>query len=126
MGYDNHTLAVHSVETMKVVKKYNLKGVPLLLDQGKFTEHEIYLAGFPSTLAIVDIRMNNLAVEIDLGQGAVTVVADSIYDQHVVATGDREGFCNLLEMRTRRPRTTWKAHSVKGNMSRPRGVLGMF
>lgn len=70
--------------------------------------------------------MNSLPVEINLGQAAVTAVADSIYDQHVVATGDRDGFCNLLEMRTRRPRTTWKAHSAKGNMSCPRGVLGIF
>lgn len=37
VGYDNHTLAIYSVETMKIIKKYKLKGVPLLLDQGKFT-----------------------------------------------------------------------------------------
>ena len=111
---------------MKIIKKYELSGVPLLLDQGKFTENQFYVSGFPSNLGIVDVRLNKLASEYSFKQGAITTLADSINDQEVVATGDRDGNCNLFDLRTKRSRISWLAHSFKTNISKPRGIVGIF
>lgn len=45
---------------MKLIKKYELPGVPLLIDRGKFTENQFYVGGFPSLLGIIDTRFNKL------------------------------------------------------------------
>lgn len=37
VGYNSHHLKLYSVETLQLIKQYTLKGVPLLIDQGKFT-----------------------------------------------------------------------------------------
>lgn len=107
VGYNSHQLKLYSVETMKLIKQYPLKGVPLLLDQGKFTEHQFYVGGFPSHLAITDTRLSKLASDFDLKKGAITCVSDSINDEHAVATGDREGNCSIFDLRTKRIRIGW-------------------
>ena len=35
VGYNNHFLKIFSIETMKLVKKYELPGLPLLINEGK-------------------------------------------------------------------------------------------
>ena len=84
---------------MKLIKKYELQGVPLIIDQGKFTEHQFYTGGFPSILSIVDTRLSQMASSTNFKKGAVSCLADSIYDQSAVTTGDREGNCNLFDLR---------------------------
>lgn len=126
MGYNNHSLKVYSVETMKLVKKYELPGVPLLVDVGKFNENQFYVGGFPSMLGIIDTRMVQMASEFHFKQGALTCATDSLYNQHTVATADREGHCNMLDLRSRKSRVSWTAHSSKSSISKPRGVVGLF
>lgn len=46
---------------MKVIKKYNLNGVPLMIDQGKFTSSQFYVGAFDSSLFIADMRLNKMA-----------------------------------------------------------------
>lgn len=111
---------------MKVIKKYNLDGVPLMIDQGKFTSFQFYLGAFDSSLFIADMRLNKMAKEIKLKQGAVTCIYDSLFDTNAVAVGDRNGFCNIVDLKSQKIRATWSAHEVKTNMSKPRGVLGIF
>lgn len=126
VGYNNHFVKLYSIETMKVIKKYDLPSVPLLIDRGKFSMNQFYLGGFPSLLGIVDIRLNKLASEFNMKGGAITCIADSIYDQNVVASGDRDGNCNLFDLRTKMSRLSWQAHPAKTSISKPRGVINIF
>jgi WD40 repeat protein len=126
VAYNSHFVKLYSIETMKLIKKYELKGVPLHLDRGKFTEHQFYVGGFPSLLGIVDTRLSKLASEFTLKQGAIVCTTDSIYDQCALATGDRDGSCNIFDLRTKKSRIAWQAHDAKTSISKPRGVVKIF
>lgn len=97
-----------------------------MIDQGKFTQSQFYVGGFDSSLFVADSRLSKMATEIKLKQGAVTCICDSLYDDNAVAVGDRDGNCNIIDLRTQKVRISWLAHEVKTNMSKPRGVLGIF
>jgi len=56
----------------------------------------------------------------------VTCTTDSLFDQYAVATGDRDGHCNLFDLRTKKSRISWEAHSAKTSISKPRGVVNIF
>ena len=43
-----------------------------------------------------------------------------------MATGDRSGNCNLIDLRLKKTRITWSAHNFKTNVSQPRGVVSLF
>jgi len=92
---------------MKLNRKYELGGVPLILDAGKFADHCFYVGGFTSSLAMVDTRLNKLVFDIHLGNEAVTSIADSINDKYAVAIGDRGGQCSILDMKMRRKKVAW-------------------
>ena len=111
---------------MKLVKKYELQGVPLHIDKGKFTDNKFYLGSFPSQLSIVDIRLSKLASEFNTKQGAVSCSFDSLFDQQAVAVGDRDGNCQIFDLRSKRSRVSWQAHSAKTSISKPRGVVKVF
>ena len=95
---------------MKVIKKYNLNGVPLMIDQGKFTSSQFYVGGFDSSLFIADMRLSKMATQIKLKQGAVTCIYDSLYNDNAVAVGDRDGHCNIIDLRSQKVRASWLAH----------------
>lgn len=126
VGYNSHQLKLYSVETMKLIKQYTLRGVPLLLDQGKFNEYQFYVGGFPSDLAIVDTRLSQVASDFNLKKGAVTCTSDSIHDNQAVAVGDRDGYCSIFDLRTKKNRIEWQAHGSKTSVSKPRGIVGIF
>jgi hypothetical protein len=46
---------------MKLIRKYCLNGVPLMIDQGKFTSSKFYVGGFDSSLFIADMRLSKMA-----------------------------------------------------------------
>ena len=48
-----------------------------------------------------------MANQFKLKQGAVTCISDSFYDESVIATGDRDGKCNILDLRTQKIKASW-------------------
>jgi len=51
---------------MKLIKKYQLPGLPLVIDQGKLADHLFYVGGFPDALIIIDDRLSTLATKLSL------------------------------------------------------------
>jgi WD40 repeat protein len=111
---------------MRLFKKYELAGVPLVLDQGKCTENSFYVGSFKSNLSILDLRMAKAASEFVLNTDAITCVTDSINDQNAIAVGDRAGNASIIDLKTKKIRVTWTAHSAKGHLSKPRGVVNII
>lgn len=111
---------------MKLIKKYEVPGVPLMLDEGKNTESKFYAGTFKSNLFIFDVRMAKAANEYILNSDAVTCIADSIFDESAVAVGDRAGVANLIDLRTKKIRVSWSAHNAKTHLSKPRGIVNIF
>ena len=97
-----------------------------MIDQGKFTSSQFYVGAFDSSLFIADMRLNKMANQIKLKQGAITCIYDSLFDSNAVAVGDRNGHCNIIDLKSQKVRASWLAHEVKTNMSKPRGVLSIF
>lgn len=111
---------------MKLLKKYQLSGVPLVIDQGKSIDNNFYVGSFKSILSIFDLRMAKVANQYSLKTDAVTCVTDSIYDQHAVAVGDRGGNASIIDLRTKKIRISWLAHNPKTHLSKPRGVVNVL
>ena len=97
-----------------------------MIDSGKFADHIFYVGGFPSSLLVIDSRLSKPASETSLGTEAITCVTDSLSDDRVVGVRDRGGSVSLLDMKTKKVRTSWEAHSAKTSLSKPRGVVGLF
>lgn len=111
---------------MKLFKKYELGGVPLVIDQGRCIDNNFYVGSFKSNLSIFDLRMAKAANQFSLKTDAVTCVTDSIYDQQAVGVGDRGGYASVLDLRTKKIRISWLAHNPKTHLSKPRGVVNIL
>lgn len=108
---------------MKIIKKYELSGVPLMIDQACFAENSFYVGSFKSNLSVFDTRMAKASSEYVLNKDAITTVADSIFDQNSIAVGDRGGIASIIDMRTKKVRISWVAHEAKTSLSKPRGIV---
>jgi hypothetical protein len=73
-------LKVYSTESMRMSRKYELKGVPLLIEQGKCPDNTFYVGAFPHSLFLFDLRMGSPAAEFQLGTDCATCLVDSVND----------------------------------------------
>jgi len=51
---------------------------------------------------------------------------DSVYDDYSIGVGDRSGNVSIMDIRNERMKIEWLAHEPKTNLSKPRGMVGLF
>ena len=111
---------------MKMIKKYELPGLPLLIDEGKNADHIFYGGTFKSNLLVMDSRLSKIATCLYLKKDAITCIQDSTIDTNCIAAGDRSGNATLLDLRTNKIKLSWEAHHPNTNLSKPRGMVGIY
>ena len=79
IGYNDHSIRLYSIETLKGIRKWALNGVPLISSIEKLNENVFYVGGFPSSLYIIDTRLKKIALNHDFKSEAITCFKESIY-----------------------------------------------